>query len=207
MKKVIVIGLVIIAVFYILKQMVYKPYISQKEMNGKEHKLRLGSFIFIRQLGSNNEEEYLVYKVIHINGDYVRLSEIKQVPQENVRLESDFNTYEKLKLSNKSFTITGILHDDLYQGIGNSFAIPNHLLKKNPNSKKTSYYYEDIPEQEKNKPFTTNAGDFDLIFRPVYSKEQIIDNGVLMPWILDAKRNNEPLLYEDISQEIELILN
>jgi hypothetical protein len=50
----------------------------KKAINSPEHKLQLGSFIFSKQRGSNGsqsiENKYFIFKVIEVNGDYVRLS-------------------------------------------------------------------------------------------------------------------------------------
>lgn len=215
MKKIILIGLLIIAVFYIVKQKVYKPYMWQKATNTNEHRLQLGSFIFSKQSGSNgsqsNEDKFLVFKVIEIKGDFVRLSVVRQLSKKNTILESDFSTtsnkYEELKQNINRFVITGIQSNDLYEGDGTSFTLNDYLLRRYPNLMKSRYYYEDISEKEKNKPLPTNAGDLESFFSLVYSKEQIITNGKLILWVINNNLNNTPELFYRLSEDIELIVN
>lgn len=212
MKKILLISLIVIVFFYVFKQMVYNPYMWKKSINSPEHKLQLGSFIFSKQRGSNGsqsmENKYFIFKVIEINGDYVRLSVIRQLSQKNRLLQSDFSTtkeaFNALKQNIHNITITGILREDLYKE-GASYTINNYLLSKYPSLEKSRYYFEEIAADKKNIPVPLNANPLEEYFSMVYSKEEIIKNGKLVPWILN--NSTTPELADRLSKNIDLILN
>ncbi|WP_031457229.1 hypothetical protein [Flavobacterium chungangense] len=211
MKKILLILLIII-VFYALKQLVYKPYAWKKAINTPEHKLQLGSFIFSKQRGHNGsqsfENKYFIFKVTEINGDYVRLSVIRQLSQPDKLLQSDFSTtkdsYNNLKENIRSITITPILSEDLYKGDA-SYIINDYLLEKYPVLATSRYYYEDLPEDRKKPILSNNPDELNNYFNMVYSKKEIIKNGKLVPYTLNY--NNEIQLSQQISENIDLILN
>ena len=113
MKKILLISVIVLIAFYVLKEKVYKPFMWKKALNTKEHQLQLGSFIFSKETGINGSQSYqkyyFVFKVIEINGDYVRLSVIRQLSEKDNLRESDFSTtseqYKSLKQNIKSLTI------------------------------------------------------------------------------------------------------
>ena len=211
MKKIILITLAFIALFYAFKQLVYKPYIWKKAMNSPEQKLQLGSFIFSKQRGSNGSQSYqtnyFIFKVTEINADYVRLSLIRQLSEKDKLKSSNFSTtkesYKDLKKKIKTITITGILKEDLYKE-GASYTLNDYLLDKYPSLKKSRYYYEDIPMNKKNIPLPTDPYELQDYFNLLYSREKIIAKGKLVPWRLD---HNIPELSPRLSEEIDLILN
>lgn len=212
MKKIILISLLALVAFYLFKQLVYKPYVWKKAMNSPEQKLQSGSFIFSKQRGSNgsqsNENKYFIFKVTEINGDYVRLSVIRQLSQKNKLLQSDFSTtkdaYKDLKQHIHNLTITAIIREDLYKE-GASYTVNDYLLSKYPSLAKSRYYYEDIPEDKKNKPLPLNSNERNEYFDLVYSREEIIKNGKLVPYTMN---NSEiPDLAYGLSQNIDLIQN
>ncbi|KUJ63503.1 hypothetical protein AR687_02090 [Flavobacteriaceae bacterium CRH] len=212
MKKIIILSLIIIIILYTFKQLIYNPYKWKKAINTPEHKLQLGSFIFSKQRGPNGsqsiENKYFVFKVIEINGDYVRLSVIRQLSQKNKLLQSDFSTtkeaYKDLKQIIKSLTITPIVREDLYKE-GASYTINDYLLGKYPSLAKSRYYYEDLAENQKNLPVPTDGYEKQEYFSMLYSKEEIIKNAELVPWIL--KNSPNPELAPGLSKNIDLILN
>nr|WP_294786776.1 hypothetical protein [uncultured Flavobacterium sp.] len=202
MKKILLLSLIVVIVLYAFKQLVYNPYKWKKAINTPEHKLQLGSFIFSQQRGSNGSQSmqtyYYVFKVIEINGDYVRLSVIRQLSEKNNLKSSDFSTtkqaYNDLKNSIQKITITPILPEDLYKE-DTSFTLNNYLLTKYPSLKQSRYYYEDVK-------LATDSQEY---FSLVYSKEKIINKGKLIPWVLN--NSVTPELAERLSQNIDLILN
>jgi lipopolysaccharide export LptBFGC system permease protein LptF len=214
MKKIILIAVIVLAVLYFLKQKVYNPYMWKKAINSEEHQLKVGSFIFSKETGINGSQSYqkyyFVFKVIEIDGDYVRLSVIRQLSQKDNLKESDFSTtsdqYQSLKQNIKSLTVTPILSSDLYKGDGPSLTINDYLLNKYPVLKQSRYYYEDIPEESKNKGIPKNPADLEMYFSLVYSKKEIIENGKLIPWTLTNSFNGKPSLSQ-YSKNIDLILN
>lgn len=214
MKKILLISVIVVIAFYVLKEKVYKPFMWKKALNTKEHQLQLGSFIFSKETGINGSQSYqkyyFVFKVIEINGDYVRLSVIRQLSEKDNLRESDFSTtseqYKSLKQNIKSLTITPILFDDLYQGDGPRFTLNEYLLNKYPVLKRSRYYYEDIPEESKNKPIPENPNDLEMYFSMVYSKKEIIEKGQLVPWTMTNSFNGKPLL-SNYSKNIDLIIN
>lgn len=202
MKKILLLILLVIIALYAFKQFVYNPYKWKKAISTPEHKLQLGSFIFSQQRGLNGSQSmqtyYYVFKVIEINGDYVRLSVIRQLSEKNNLKSSDFSTtkqaYNDLKDSIQKITITPILPEDLYKE-DSSFTINNYLLTKYPSLKQSRYYYEDVK-------LATDSTEY---FSLVYSKEKIINKGKLIPWVLN--NSVTPELAERLSQNIDLILN
>ncbi|WP_264537924.1 hypothetical protein [Flavobacterium sp. N1736] len=213
MKKIIFITLIVIAVFYLLKQFVYKPYAWKKAINSPEQKLQLGSFIFSRERGSNGSQSmqnyYFVFKVIEINGDLVRLSVIRQLSDKENRLQSDFSTtkkaYQNLKQNIKNVTITGILVEDLYKVDGATYTINDYLISKYPDLKKSRYYYEEIPQNKKNTAVPTDPNDLITYYDLVYSKEEIIKNGRLAPYTMVNRDKGE--IDNGLSKDIDLIKN
>lgn len=213
MKKIILISLLVISVFYILKQFVYKPYAWKKAINNPEHKLQLGSFIFSKERGSNGSQSmqnyYFAFKVIEINGDLVRLSVIRKLSDKNNLLQSDFSTtkegYKNLKENIQNLTITGILTEDLYKIDGATYTINDYLISKYPDLKKSRYYYQEIPEDKKNTAIPTNPDDLIMYYDLVYSKEEIIKNGRLSPYTMTNRSKAE--IDTGLSQDIDLILN
>ena len=212
MKKIILISVISLVVFYLILEKVYKPYMWKKAISTKEHQLQLGSFIFSKETGINGSQSYqkyyFVFKVIEINGDYVRLSVIRQLSQKDNLKESDFSInsdqYKSLKKHIKDLTITPILSEDLYKVDGASFALNDYLLHKYPVLKQSRYYYEDIPADLKNKTLPKNLSD--LYFSLVYSKKEIIEHGKLIPWTMTNVFDNIPVLAQ-YSQNIDLIQN
>ena len=213
MKKIIFISLLIIAVFYVLKQFVYKPYAWKRAINTPEHKLQVGSFIFSKKRGSNGSQSmqnyYFAFKVIEINGDLVRLSVIRKLSDKNNLLQGDFSTtkegYKNLKENIQNLTITGILNEDLYKIDGATYTINDYLISKYPDLKKSRYYYQEIPEDKKNTAIPTNPDDLITYYDLVYSKEEIIKNGRLAPYSMVNRRKGE--VDTGLSQDIDLIKN
>lgn len=213
MKKIILISLLIIAVFYVLKQFVYKPYAWKKAINSLEHKLQLGSFIFSKERGSNGSQSmqnyYFAFKVIEINGDLVRLSVIRKLSDKNNLLQSDFSTtkeaYKNLKQNIQNLTITGIPTEDLYKIDGATYTINDYLISKYPDLKKSRYYYQDIPATKKNTTVPTNPDDLITYYDLVYSKEEIIKNGRLAPYSMVNRTKGE--VDTGYSKDIDLIVN
>ena len=213
MKKIIFISLLIIAVFYVLKQFVYKPYAWKRAINTPEHKLQVGSFIFSKKRGSNGSQSmqnyYFAFKVIEINGDLVRLSVIRKLSDKNNLLQGDFSTtkegYKNLKENIQNLTITGILNEDLYKIDGATYTINDYLISKYPDLKKSRYYYQEIPEDKKNTAIPTNPDDLITYYDLVYSKEEIIKNGRLSPYSMVNRTKGE--VDTGYSQDIDLIKN
>ncbi len=212
MKKIFIAGVVFVFILYAFKKLVYDSYQWKKAINSPEHKLQLGSFIFSKQSGSNGsqsmEHKYFIFKVIEINGDYVKLSVVRQLSQKNKLLQSDFSTtkeaYKDLKQNIGNIKITGILKEDLYKA-GPSYTLNNFLLEKYPSLLDSRYYFEEIPENKKNLPIPVDYNELQEYFSLVYSKDEIINKGKLVPWVLN--NNTTPELAERLSQNIDLILN
>lgn len=212
MKKIFIAGVVFVFILYAFKKLVYDSYQWKKAINSPEHKLQLGSFIFSKQSGSNGsqsmEHKYFIFKVIEINGDYVKLSVIRQLSQKDKLLQSDFSTtkeaYKDLKQNIGNIKITGILKEDLYKA-GPSYTLNNFLLEKYPSLLQSRYYFEEIPENKKNLPIPVDYNELQEYFSLVYSKDEIINKGKLVPWVLN--NNTTPELAERLSQNIDLILN
>ncbi|TEB45136.1 hypothetical protein D0809_08145 [Flavobacterium circumlabens] len=214
-KTILVVAIISTIVFFMIRQMVYKPYMWKKAIHTEAHKLQVGSFIFSKQRGSNGsqsfENKYFVFKVIEINGDFVRLSVIRKLSEKGTIAQGDFSItsshYKTLKENITNLLITPIQQEDLYKGDGPRYELNNYLLQQYPNLKKSRYYYEDIPEENKNKPLPANAMELNMYFSLVYSKKEIIENQKLTPWIMNNSLKNEPEIANGLSQKIDLILN
>lgn len=212
MKKIFIAGVVLVFILYAFKKLVYDSYQWKKAINSPEHRLQLGSFIFSRQSGSNGsqsmEHKYFIFKVTEINSDYVRLSVVRQLSQKDKLLQSDFSTtkqaYKDLKQNIASIKITGILKEDLYKA-GPSFTLNNFLLEKYSSLLQSRYYFEEIPENKKNLAIPVDYNELQDFFSLVYSKDEIINKGKLVPWVLN--NSTTPELAERLSQNIDLILN
>ncbi|MGE8344086.1 hypothetical protein BSF41_01090 [Flavobacterium sp. ACN2] len=212
MKKLFIAGVVFVFILYAFKKLVYDSYQWKKAINSPEHKLQLGSFIFSKQSGSNGsqsmEHKYFIFRVIEINGDYVRLSVVRQLSQKDKLLQSDFSTtkeaYKDLKQNIGNIKITGILKDDLYKA-GPSYTLNDFLLEKYPSLLQSTYYFEEITENKKHGPIPVDYNELQEYFSLVYSKNEIINKGKLVPWVLN--NNTTPELAERLSQNIDLILN
>ncbi|PWB26395.1 hypothetical protein [Flavobacterium sp. HTF] len=215
MKTFFITALLVIAFFFVVRQFIYKPYAWKKAINSKEHQLQVGSFIFSSERGSNGSQSftthYFVFKVIEINGDFVRFSVIRKLSEKYKLVQGDFSTtssdYKKLKKTVKEKLITPILRDDLYKGEGPSYMLNDYLVGKYPDLNTSRYYYEDIPAEEKNKALPTDPLDLTLYFSLVYSKKEIIEHGKLTPWIMNNSLKNAPELADRLSKKIDLILN
>jgi len=212
MKKLFIAGVVFVFILYAFKKLVYDSYQWKKAINSPEHKLQLGSFIFSKQSGPNGsqsmEHKYFIFRVIEINGDYVRVSVVRQLSQKDKLLQSDFSTtkeaYKDLKQNIGSIKITGILKEDLYKA-GPSYTLNNFLLEKYPSLLQSRYYFEEVPENKKHLPIPVDYNELQEYFSLVYSKNEIINKGKLVPWVLN--NNTTPELAERLSQNIDLILN
>jgi hypothetical protein len=205
------------AIFFIIKNQVDK-IIWQKKLTTAEHQLKLGSFIFSqpRPLPGKQtvEKVYLVFKVVHIDNDFVKLSVIRQLSIKDNLKDSDFSMtaaqYEDLKKTVIDTTITPIQVEDLHDGDGQSYVLNAHLLKKYPALKNSLFYYEDIADALKNKPAPIEAMQLNDYISLVYSREQIIKNGKLYPYSMNNYQiNQRPELYPNphIAEDIELIIN
>ena len=125
-------------------------------------------------------------------------------------VQGDFSTtkqaYEEAKGNIKNLVITGISRDDLYgRRTGHDpLQIDDYLLEKYPALKTSRYYFEDVPENKRNRPVPGDRMEREEYFTLVYSKKEIIEHGKLVGWILN--NSPEPEL-SNIVENIDLILN
>ncbi|RED22574.1 hypothetical protein BD847_3204 [Flavobacterium cutihirudinis] len=205
-KKVLFVSILMLFVIYALREIVYKPYMWQKAMHTPEHRLQMGSFVFSKQDVSSSTQSgnynYLIFKVIEINGDYVRLSPVRKLLEKKQPKTSDSSftreTYRSLKLNINKLEVAGIHHEDLHK-IKTNFTLNDYLLEKYPSLKKSQYYYEEVSPNEKNINIPSKY------FKLVYSKEKIIEKRKLIPYrITDSET---PELAKELSQKASFILN
>ena len=212
MKKILALSLLVLVALYVFKLMVYQPYMWKKAMDNPEHRLQLGSYIFTTSMEHNGsqsrERAYFVFKVVEIEGDHVRLAVVRQLSPQNGPL-SGFSTrkdeYASLKDGIRDVTVTKIAMADLY-GKEASHTVNDRLLAKYPSLKSSRYYFEDDTELRREaaaNPETVMEAEAYL--RLVYSKDEIVSNGRLVPWVL----NNSPTpeLAPGLSKKIDLIVN
>lgn len=212
MKKILALGLLALVALYVFKQMVYVPYMWKKAIASPDHRLQLGSYIFTNSLQPNGsqslERSYMIFKVVAIEGDHVRLSVVRQLSPQTGPL-SGFSTtgseYEMLKHSIHDLAITKIALVDLH-GEGPSYTLNDRLLAKYPSLKTSRYYFED--DTQMRKEAAANAStvmEAEAYFSLVYSKDEIISNGRLVPWVLN--NSSTPKLATGLSKKIDLIVN
>ena len=81
---------------------------------------------------------YFVFKVTHLDGDFVKLAVVRRLSLKDVIKEDDFSIneeqYEVFKTTSIDTTVTGILVADLYKGDRN-FELNDYLIKKYPSYK------------------------------------------------------------------------
>ena len=214
MKKTLIIIVIALIAAYVVKRMVVDPYLWKKAIAMPEHALKLGSFVFSKRRGHNGsqsmENQYFILKVTEIQGDYVRMAVIRKLKAGDQIVQGDFSTtkraYEEAKGNIKNLVITGISRDDLYgRRTGHDpLQIDDYLLEKYPALKTSRYYFEDVPENKRNRPVPGDRMEREEYFTLVYSKKEIIEHGRLVGWILN--NSPEPEL-SNIVENIDLILN
>ncbi len=214
MKKTLIIIVIALIAAYVVKRMVVDPYLWKKAIATPEHALKLGSFVFSKRRGHNGsqsmENQYFILKVTEIQGDYVRMAVIRKLKAGDQIVQGDFSTtkqaYEEAKGNIKNLVITGISRDDLYgRRTGHDpLQIDDYLLEKYPALKTSRYYFEDVPENKRNRPVPGDRMEREEYFTLVYSKKEIIEHGRLVAWILN--NSPEPELSND-PENIDLILN
>ena len=214
MKKTLIIIVIALVAAYVVKRMVVDPYLWKKAIATPEHALKLGSFVFSKRRGHNGsqsmENQYFILKVTEIQGDYVRMAVIRKLKAGDQIVQGDFSTtkqaYEEAKGNIKNLVITGISRDDLYgRRTGHDpLQIDDYLLEKYPALKTSRYYFEDVPENKRNRPVPDDRMEREEYFTLVYSKKEIIEHGRLVGWILN--NSPEPEL-SNIVENIDLILN
>jgi hypothetical protein len=192
--------------------MVYQPYIWKKAIASPEHRLQPGSYIFTNSMEHNGsqsrERRDVIFKVMEIEGDHVRLAVVRRLSPQTGPL-SGFSTtadeYASLKHTIHDLAITSIESADLY-GKAASHTMNDQLLAKYPALKTSRYYVED--DTGRRREAASNAAtvaDVEAYLSLVYSKEQIIANASLVPWILN--NSTTPELSPGLSKKIELIVN
>ena len=214
MKKTLLIIVIALIAVYVVKRMVVDPYLWKKAIATPEHALKLGSFVFSKRRGHNGsqsmENQYFILKVTEIQGDYVRMAVIRKLKAGDQIVQGDFSTtkqaYEEARGNIKNLVITGISRDDLYgRKTGHDpLQIDDTLLEKYPALKTSRYYFEDVPENKRNRPVPGDRMEREEYFTLVYSKKEIIEHGKLVGWILN--NSPEPEL-SNIVENIDLILN
>lgn len=216
MKKTLLIIVIALIAVYVVKRMVVDPYLWKKAIATPEHALKLGSFVFSKRCGHNGsqsmENQYFVFKVTEIHGDHVRLAVIRQMQQGKEIVAGEFSTtkegYAELKGTVRSLLITGISRDDLFSRNrsrdGSPYKLDTYLLEKYPALNTSRYYFEDVPENKRNRPVPDDHMERMEYFTLVYSKKEIIEHGRLVAWVLN--NSPEPELFND-PEKIDLIMN
>ena len=215
MKKTLLIIVIALVAAYVVKRMVVDPYLWKKAIATPEHALKLGSFVFSKRRGHNGsqsmENQYFVFKVTELHGDHVRLAVIRKMQQGEEIVTGEFSItkegYAELKGTVRSLLITGISRDDLFSRSrhdGSPYKLDAYLLEKYPALKTSRYYFEDVPDNKRNRPVPADQMEREEYFTLVYSKKEIVEHGKLVGWILN--NSPEPEL-SNIVEKIDLILN
>ncbi|SEN35300.1 hypothetical protein SAMN05428959_1011319 [Duganella sp. CF517] len=212
MKKILALSLLVLVALYVLKLMVYQPYMWKKAIASPEHRLQSGSYIFTTSMEHNGsqsrERAYFIFKVVEIEGDHVRLAVVRQLSPPNQPLSAFSTTkdeYASLKDGVRDLTVTKIAQADLY-GKEASHTLNDRLLAKYPSLNSSRYYFEDDTElrtEAAANPATVMEAEAYL--RLVFSKAEIVANGKLVPWVLN--NSPTPQLAPGLSKQIDVIVN
>jgi hypothetical protein len=213
MKKYVLIVLSSIIGFFILYEFAYKPYVWQKTMQRNEHKLHLGSYIFTTQMENNGsqsyERGYTIFKVTNINNDYVRLAVVRKFYTTKKASDGYFSApehfYEEAKKTISDLIVTAVLSEDIYDN--NDLFLTDSLLIKYPNLAKSRLYVEDVSNNILPTKDSPIYGDKDSYFSLVYSKNEIITNAQLVPYVYGNSMNVDVELMPQYSRNIEYIIN
>lgn len=210
MKKKVLVSILLVTIIFVLYKLVYKPFIWQKTINSKEHKLQVGSYIFSKNLISNTDaftrsKYYFVKIVTEIKGDYVRLANIQKLHllndvQHSLPSKND-NYYNNLKSTIDTIKFTVINLDENVINVNK----PDNLLKYYPILKTQPFYYT-VGYANKIIPLDARGNPVSDYFDAVYSKKEIIENAKLVRYTLTNQFNGIPVLY-DLDEKIEIIVN
>ncbi|MCT2562119.1 hypothetical protein [Chryseobacterium herbae] len=211
--------LVLIGLFFVLKKQ-YNQYVWRKTIVTPEHKLKVGSIIFSKELRVDGGSQwykmnYSLFKVIRIKGDFVRIAPIdKLYTSRDLSADNDLPPaaeYEYMKNNIGRTIVTGILREDLYANGAPPFILTADLKKKYPSLFKSRYYYEELSEKDKNTSIPKNKiTDIENWLGLTYSVKQIVEHGVLVPYTLTDNFENYsllPYLADGYDIKIDLIIN
>lgn len=210
MKKKILVSILIIATIFVLYKLVYKPFIWQKLMTTKEHKLQVGSYIFsTNSISDTDTYTSILYHFVHIvteiKGDYVRLAAVQKFTNPEDQINSlpskNDNYYNNLKSTIDTIKFTAVDVDENVINVNK----PNNILKYYPIVKKQPFYYT-VGYANKPIPLDARGNPTSDYFDAVYSKKEIIKNAKLVRYDLTNQFNGIPVLY-DLGEKIELIVN
>ncbi len=208
-NKIFKISLLILTILALYK-LVYKPFLWQKKMQSKEHKLQVGSYIFSVNEISNGDtftrsNHYFVHIVTEIKGDYVRLAAVQKFINPDDQINSlpskNDNYYNNLKSTIDTIKFTVI---DLDENVINVNK-PDNILKYYPIVKKQPFYYT-VGYANKPVPLDARGNPISEYFDAVYSKKELLKNGSLVMYDMTNQFDGIPVLY-DLGEKIELIIN
>lgn len=197
------------SVFLYLKKR-YNQRLWNEAMANPDHQLQTGSFIFSKRNEVQSKEiHYSIFKVVRIDGEYVKLSNIRQFPGKGNSVNTNFlmtaEHYESIKNNIQQVVITGILAEDLSQK--SNLTLTEDLLLKYPELNKSGYYFEDLASDEKNKPLPADISGCQRYMNQIYSAEHIIKNWRLRLYSLTDLPSLMPSLEAGRREIIEVIIN
>ncbi|AMQ01561.1 hypothetical protein AY601_4732 [Pedobacter cryoconitis] len=196
-----------VSVFLYLKKK-YNQRLWNEAMTSPDHQLQTGSFIFSKRTEIQSKQIYYsIFRVIRIDGEYVKLASVRQlaVPNNSNSLVMTAEQYENIKNNIQQVVITGILTMDFPQKA--NISLTEELLVRYPDLNKSGYYFEDLSPDEKTKPLPDNIAGCQDYMKLVYSAEHIIKNRRLRLYSLTDLPSLMPSLDPGQGEVIEQILN
>ena len=220
MKRNIILVLLGLMAFCFFYKCTYKPYSMRKNIKIEAQKLRLGSYIFSTSMGYNGsqsrERKYYIFKVTQIKDDYVRLAVVRKFygsqKMFDVRI-SPFDgyfsatkeVYEDAKKTIENAIVTLVESHDINNS--NNLILTDSLRLKYPALLKSRLYVEDISKNIKPTTESPIYGDKMLFFSLVYSKNEIMSNAQLVPYLDNARNDDKIRLEYGYSKDIDKIIN
>ena len=175
--------------------------------------IQVGSYIFTKGTKTNGsqsfERSYLIFKIMDIKNDYVRLSVVREFYTSKNANDGYFSAkkqiYENAKNSIAKTIVTPILSEDI--GDWNDLTLNDSLTKKYPSLLKSRLFVEDVSNNIKPTVESPIYGYKNAYFSLVYSKKEIIENAKLVPYIYRNSISEDVELIQDYSENIDLIVN
>lgn len=196
-----------VSLFLYLKKK-YNQRLWNEAMASPDHQLQTGSFIFSKRTEVQSKQiDYSIFKVIRIDGEYVKLAGIRQLADHNNSnsLLMTAEQYEIIKNNIQQVVITGISAMDFPQKA--NIPLTEEVLDRYPDLNKSGYYFEDLSPNEKIKPLPDDIAGCQDDMKLVYSAEHIIKNGRLRLYSLTDLPSLMPTLDSGQGEVIEQILN
>ncbi len=220
MKKNMIIAICILLFFVVACNFIYTYSVTKKELKLSAKQLQLGSYIFSTSMGYNGnqswQKNYFVFKVTQIQDDYVRLAVVRKfygsqkmfdvrISPSDGYFSANKEIYEDAKNTIENAIVTLVESHDIYNS--NDLILTDSLRLKYPSLKKSRLYVEDVSKNIKPTKESPIYGDISFFFSLVYSKNEIMNNAQLVPYLDNARNDDKIRLEYGYSEDIDKIIN